>query len=607
MLDRMTVGRVQHPDGPIYLPEDSDTAMQAPEWASFLSIVDGSLNPLPLCDLHQVLLKEVMPENRGLTLSDLKKRSPEHLSATFTGCASPNGYLEPAAVKEDADDQLSEIASTIPPVDPNCVELKHCAFLAQLLLEEVDLEPTSERTSPVGKPVLHMQHTHSGEPVAQTPDAPAQPASNNMPLCEHDTQELRRLLYLTAEGIERQEWLQYLRETWKFTIWSEEDDDSYTLPKPEIPLVYSLHYGQQCPPEWDDGSVPAGTADRQKKKEHGKSNLHAEEDFLQKIESLNLDPRLKKLLLTYEELFGALPPPLSCKKLVQMDLKLKPEFEKTRVRRHPYPAPQEQVEEIERQIQECIDAGLVEEYKKGDYPHHCSPCFLVAKPGLTALRLVVDYGEVNKKAQNHSGSIPNMEDTLEHIAKCRYKTNMDKRSGFWQGDLTAAAQKLLAFISPKGRVFKWKVMPFQVANAPALFQELMNKILYILRRRPLVEELISRGAEMGAHIVDVSLSTNTQEDHVLLLREFFIVCQESHLRIKLEKCEFMKEEMEYSGFDVGYGWWKPAASKMQPLQDMQIRDDPKKGLHNERSSVGACNFYRRHIHNFTYSSALSLT
>ena len=173
-----------------------------------------------------------------------------------------------------------------------------------------------------------------------------------------------------------------------------------------------------------------------------------------------------------------------------------------------------------------------------------------------------------------------MENTLERIAKCRYKTKMDKRSGFWQVDLTTAAQELLAFITPKGRVFKWKVMPFGVANAPALFQELMNKILYILRRRPLVQELISRGAEMEAHIDDVSLNTNTREDHVLLPREFFIVCQENHLRIKLEKCEFMKEEMEYLGFDVGYGWWRPAASKMQPLQDMQIRDDPKKGLHN---------------------------
>ena len=72
MLDRMTVGRVQLPDDPIYVPEDSDTAMQAPEWASFLSIIDGSLSPVPLCDLDQVLLKEVMAENRRLTPSDLK-------------------------------------------------------------------------------------------------------------------------------------------------------------------------------------------------------------------------------------------------------------------------------------------------------------------------------------------------------------------------------------------------------------------------------------------------------------------------------------------------------------------------------------------------------
>ena len=72
MLDRMTVGRVQPPDNPIYVPEDSDTAMQAPEWASFLSTVDGSLNPVPLCDLDQVLLKEVMAKNCGLTLFDLK-------------------------------------------------------------------------------------------------------------------------------------------------------------------------------------------------------------------------------------------------------------------------------------------------------------------------------------------------------------------------------------------------------------------------------------------------------------------------------------------------------------------------------------------------------
>ena len=42
---------------------------------------------------------------------------------------------------------------------------------------------------------------------------------------------------------------------------------------------------------------------------------------------------------------------------------------------------------------------------------------------------------------------------------------------------------------------------------------------------------------------------------------------------------------------------------MQPLQDMQIRDDPGKGLHDVRSFIGACHFYRLHINISKYSSA----
>ena len=177
-----------------------------------------------------------------------------------------------------------------------------------------------------------------------------------------------------------------------------------TLPDPDIPLVYYLHYVQHGHQDWED-ELPPETMGRMKKLEKGKSNLHAEEDFSEKLESMNLDPRLSKLIQKYHVVFGALPPPLSCKKLVQMDLKLKPKFEGSVVRRRPYPAPQDQ-----------IDVGLVEEYRH--YPRHCSPCFQVAKPSSTAMRLAVDYGEVNKKTQNHLESIPGMENTLERIAKC---------------------------------------------------------------------------------------------------------------------------------------------------------------------------------------------
>ena len=42
---------------------------------------------------------------------------------------------------------------------------------------------------------------------------------------------------------------------------------------------------------------------------------------------------------------------------------------------------------------------------------------------------------------------------------------------------------------------------------------------------------------------------------------------------------------------------------MQPLPDMQLCDDPKKGLHKVSSFVAACNFYRRGIQNCTHSPA----
>ena len=43
LLARVTVGRTELPNDPIYLPEESQETMPAAECGSFLSIVDGSL------------------------------------------------------------------------------------------------------------------------------------------------------------------------------------------------------------------------------------------------------------------------------------------------------------------------------------------------------------------------------------------------------------------------------------------------------------------------------------------------------------------------------------------------------------------------------------
>ena len=79
-----------------------------------------------------------------------------------------------------------------------------------------------------------------------------------------------------------------------------------TLPDPETPLVCSLHYAQERQ-DWED-ELPPKTVGRIKKQDKGKSNLHAEEDFSENVESMNPDPRLTKLIHKYQEVFGSVVP-----------------------------------------------------------------------------------------------------------------------------------------------------------------------------------------------------------------------------------------------------------------------------------------------------------
>ena len=75
----------------------------------------GSLNPVPVSDLDQVVLKELMAKNRGLTPLDLKKSS-EYSSVTTTSGDCPDEQVTPVVSTPlaDADDRLSDIASVIP-------------------------------------------------------------------------------------------------------------------------------------------------------------------------------------------------------------------------------------------------------------------------------------------------------------------------------------------------------------------------------------------------------------------------------------------------------------------------------------------------------------
>ena len=225
---------------------------------------------------------------------DLKKRSECSSVTTTSGeCSEEQETPAVSTPLADADDRLSDIPSAIPPVDPEVVTLKHSAFLAQLLMDEVDLGESTHVGS-YDHAVFPMQATDV--PTGQVPGA--KPSPNNMFVPWYDVQDLQQVLWAKVEGNERRTRLDLLKRTWQTSIWSGEDDDEMTPLDPEVPLVYSLHYAQQGRQDWED-ELPPETMGRMKKQQKGNSNLHAEEDFVKKLESLNLDHRLSKLIQKY--------------------------------------------------------------------------------------------------------------------------------------------------------------------------------------------------------------------------------------------------------------------------------------------------------------------
>ena len=194
-LDCITVGRTELPNGPTYVPEDCEETMPAPECSSLLSIVDGSPYPIPVCDLDREVLKELFATNCGFTLLDAKKRS-KYPSVTTTSAKGYEHQDTPALTLPlvDASDHLSGIASSIPRVNPMVLTLKQSAFLAQLLMEEINLQPHRDGSHDHAVVLMRASDSPTGNVSG------AKPSPNNMPVSEHNVPSLQQVMLAKAQG-----------------------------------------------------------------------------------------------------------------------------------------------------------------------------------------------------------------------------------------------------------------------------------------------------------------------------------------------------------------------------------------------------------------------
>ena len=120
--------------------------------------------------------------------------------------------------------------------------------------------------------------------------------------------------------------------------------------------------------------------------------------------------------------------------------------------------------------------------------------------------MVIQFRKLNSRSKPHAGYLPNMELLVESLAKCRFKSKLDIRSGFWQVGLSERAKELRACCLPSGRIFRPLCMMFGLQGAQGIFQELVEILASETKQNPKVREILVNG-HLASFFDDTGLGT----------------------------------------------------------------------------------------------------
>ena len=282
-----------------------------------------------------------------------------------------------------------------------------------------------------------------------------------------------------------------------------------------------------------------------------------------KLESL-----LEKHKLVFEPIKG-LPPDRGAGHTIPLHANQKPPFHS------PYRLSPLENKEVEQQVRELLRLGLIEPSKS---PYGAPVLFVKKKDG--SLRMCVDYQALNKKTVRNTYPLPRIDELLDRLKGAKVFSSLDLASGYHQILIDPSDVPKTAFTVPGGH-YQFKVQCFGLTNAPATFQDVMNRIF-------------ASKAFVVVYLDDILVFSRNAEEHEQHLDEILGLLHENHLFAKLLKCEFNRPEVKYLGHIVNGAGIQPDRQKIAAVADWPVPKD----VHELRCFLGLTNYFGKFVQGY---------
>ena len=154
------------------------------------------------------------------------------------------------------------------------------------------------------------------------------------------------------------------------------------------------------------------------------------------------------------------------------------------------------------------------------------------------------------------------------------------RSGYYHIGLSPEAQTKTAFVvgGPQCTKYEFKVVPFELTQAPAYFQKLVGEVL--------------AGLPFAfGYLDDILIFSPNMKTHLEHMRIIFERLKEANLKLKESKCSFLKAHIQYLGHIISGEGIEPVPEKLESLNEMP----PPTTQKEVRQFLGLAGYYRKFV------------